>query len=119
MFKIAHKFRRFTVGHAHTSKPNYTKFNLGHFIKKFLVRRIEKNSDFCFACSKDSGEYFFRKKAFKILNNAIDTAKFEFDLQKREASRSKLGINDDCFVVGTVGSFTGVKNPHFLVEIII
>lgn len=118
VFKLAHKFERITVGHAHTSKPKYKKFKLTNLLKELLVKKIEEHSDFCFACSKDSGEYFYKNKEFVILNNAIDSQKFEFDSDMRNKVRQELNLDETNFVVGTVGSFTGVKNPMFTVEII-
>ena len=52
-----------------------------------------------------------------VLNNAIDTKKFAFNVDNRQKLRQKLRISDDCFVVGHSGKINQQKNHNFLIDI--
>ncbi len=82
-----------------------------------LVRQARMRSDYHFACGEQAGLFMFKHKDnFKILNNAIDTEKFQFIPELRIEKRKELKIEDD-FVVGMVGGFTALKNHVKLVEV--
>ena len=118
-FKIAHNFGCITIGHSHCTKgtENGTlKSILRTWIKTFHMRKLEKNSDYCFACSTPAGEWVFPNKEFTVLNNAIDTNKFKFDVDVRKRVRNQLHI-DKNFVIGAVGRIMYQKNPLGIVEI--
>ena len=55
------------------------------------------------ACSKYASEFMFGKKESTQIFNGIDVEKYEFSEDTRARVRSKYGINDEDFVVGTVG----------------
>ena len=76
---------------------------------------IKKATDY-FACSKLAGEWLYKGKVnFKVINNAIDVQKFQFDEERRNHIRKALGI-DRNFVVGHIGRFSEQKNHKFLVR---
>ncbi len=71
------------------------------------------------ACSKNAGEYMFKKfkhKTFDVLNNGINVDEFKFSEIDRLMIRKKLKIEDK-FVVGNVGRLVEQKNHKFLLEI--
>jgi glycosyltransferase involved in cell wall biosynthesis len=114
-FKVAKEIGRITIGHSHSTKSN--KVNLRRMLQICIMKNIERYTDYAFACSQKAGEWLFPNMKFEILNNAIDTKKFVFDEAKREKIRNELGINDECFVVGTVGRLTYPKNPLGIIDI--
>jgi glycosyltransferase involved in cell wall biosynthesis len=59
----------------------------------------------------------FRGASFSILNNAIDTKLYLFDINKRKIQRDKWGIKSGELLVGHVGRFFPQKNHVFLVDI--
>ena len=69
-----------------------------------------------FACGEKAGQFLFRGKPYQMIPNAIDAAKFLFDLEIRTQKRAELGL-DGTFVVGHVGRFCYPKNHEFLVDI--
>lgn len=113
-FNIAHKDRRITIGHSHAIE--YRKVGLRERIKRHIQRHTEEYSDYCFACSQDAGKWLFPHKEFTVLNNAVDTEKFQYDPAVRAEVRKELGLHD-CFIVGIVGSLSEVKNPFGTMEI--
>lgn len=64
------------------------------------------------ACSQEAGEWLFgARQDFKIINNAIDCDKFQFENATRNRVRKELQLEDK-FVIGHVGRFEDQKN-HF------
>lgn len=103
------------IAHIHSNKYN------GNFIenvyKKYLGKKIKKNTDCMFACSKQAGEFLFGKNAkFDIINDSIDIEKFRYNQEIREKVRNTLNIKKDCFLIGNVARFHPVKNHIFLLE---
>lgn len=101
------------IAHSHTSEMIHD----FKYIPKLILRSLyTKYANTLFACSKKAGEYFFKGKDYKILNNAIDSKKFIYNEDIRKEMRQKLGL-EDSFVVGHVGRFHPQKNHKFLIEI--
>lgn len=71
-----------------------------------------------FACSKQAGRWLFGHKAFKIVNNAIVLDRFRFSFEDRKKTKELFGFEDDCVVLGQVGSLTERKNPFFSLELL-
>ena len=100
---------------AHSHNANQDK-NIKYLIKRFYMRSIPKYATDLFACGEDAGNWMFNGKSFKILNNAIDSNLFKFNLETRNKIRSEMNL-DDKFVVGHVGRFDLQKNHSFLIDI--
>lgn len=89
---------------------------------KFLFRKYGKyvlkhcGATKLLACGKDAGKYLFDGLPFKVLPNAVDTAKFRFNAALREKKREELGVTDK-LVLGNVARFHPVKNQTYLVDI--
>ncbi len=93
-------------------------FNFLHYMCKGLVC---KYADHFFACSDKAAEWMFNKsinknKNYKIIYNAIDTAKYNFNPTLRDETRKELCI-DDGFVIGSVGNICYQKNHTFLIDV--
>ena len=105
---IAHKFNRCTIGHIHASSS--CDGMKGRIIDCF-VHRIEKVSDICFACSETAGKWAYRAKSFTVLNNAVNSTRFKFDVKKRVFMRQQLGLNKNEKAIFVVANLSEVKNP--------
>ena len=114
ILSIAKKNGLKTIAHSHSTSNGS---GMGSFVKRVFQKNIVNHADFCFACSKESGEWLFPNKNFFVLNNAIDTAKFTFSPDARAKIRQELGLSEDCLVIGTVGRLTTPKNPHGIIDI--
>lgn len=73
------------------------------------------------ACSQAAAEFLFpqkvlREKSYRFIPNGIQTQRFAFNSQMREAVREELGISD-CFVIGNVGRLCYQKNQSFLLDV--
>ncbi len=93
-------------------------FTCLHFLCKPLV---SKYANRFYTCSEKAAEWMFtrginRRKGYRIILNAVDTAAFVFSQEKRRHFREKLDI-DDKFVIGNVGNLCYQKNPLFLIAV--
>lgn len=73
-------------------------------------------------CSKNAllwnfGEKVCNKKNGTVINNAIEAERYKYDSDIRQKTREKLGITEECKVIGNVARFTVQKNMEFLIEI--
>lgn len=118
ILKIAKKNGCVTISHSHSTSNGK---GFASIIKKILQSKIPKYSDFCFACTYNSGKWLFGEKVvksdkFKVIPNAIDTEKYKFSESIRQKMRCELGIEEK-IVYGHVGRFHPAKNHGFLLEL--
>ncbi len=100
--------------HSHVTKSaDITSHKIRNDILGYFAVR---NANCYFACSSKAGEYLFKSRRFKVINNAIDIENYRFDTDKREEVRESLDIKDK-FVLGTVGRLCAQKNQKFLLDI--
>lgn len=73
------------------------------------------------ACSQKAADWLFGaqipRDKIRIMKNAIDLKRFQFDRQVRDQVRGELDINDGTLVLGTAGRLSYQKNHVFLIEL--
>lgn len=69
-----------------------------------------------FACSSLAGRYMFHNDNFRIIPNAIDTGRFQYDKFVRKEVRNELHLGHKK-VIGFTGRLHEQKNPLFLIDI--
>ena len=107
------------ISHSHTTM--YSDKRISAIRNRILCIPLKLNSTHYFACSEAAGKFLYGKKIvqnerFKIINNAINLEKYEFDEILRNNMRESLGIKDE-LVIGHIGRFNKQKNHVFLIEI--
>ena len=113
--KVAKKLGLITISHCHASTNGN---GISAKIADYLHRNINRYTDYRFACSRQAGEWLYGEEAtFTVIPNAIDTAIFKFNNEKRRLVRSDLGISDYSMVIGHVGRFIQVKNHDFILSV--
>lgn len=100
--------------HSHVTKSADTK--LKKIRNDLLVPIAIKNATHYFACSKDAGKLIFKNKEYIVINNAIDSRKFQYNINKREKLRKEMKL-EDTFVFGNIGRLCPQKNQLFLLDI--
>lgn len=90
-------------------------------ITKLLRLPLLKKADYCLACSREAGEAVFGSKwagsaKARLVPNAINAQRFQYNPALREKMRTELSLGDS-FVIGHVGRFHYAKNHEFLLEI--
>lgn len=72
------------------------------------------------ACSWKAADWLYGDKIprdkIKIINNAIEVEKYQYNPILREDVRKQLGL-DNCFVIGHTGRFEYQKNHEFLLRV--
>jgi len=91
---------------------------IGNIFKPLLI----KYSTDYFACSKIAGEWLFGNKIvksskFKVIHNAIDYEKFQYNETIRKKIRDELNIDDETVIIGNVARFETQKNHEFLIDV--
>ena len=69
------------------------------------------------ACSRLAGDWLWGKRAYQVVNNAVDPDAFLFDAHERDSVRREFEIPEDAFVVGHMGRFCPQKNQEYLLRI--
>lgn len=101
------------IAHAHNNSITLNRT----YLPKLLMKSIyPKYATHLFACSEEAGRFFFKKRNFKVINNAIDAKKFIANADVRQSVREEIGV-EHSFVVGHVGRFHIQKNPLFVLDI--
>lgn len=112
------------IMHSHSSGfdiKNPTKRRLKTLVHNIGKLFLHSMADKCLACSNKAGEWLYSMKTvksdkFKVINNAVDVEKFQYNERLRREKREELNI-DNAFVIGHVGSFSYVKNHSFLIDV--
>lgn len=103
------------IAHSHSTSID---LDLKYVLKQFFRSRILDVANHCCACGEEAGKFLFGDGMFQVIPNAIDVAKFSFDLDIRQKKRKELKIENK-FVVGHVGRFSYPKNHKFLINVFI
>lgn len=115
----AKKHGLFTIAHSHSTNVNKSIKGVFYSILSYPVRYV---ADYLFACSNDAainryGKRMSKSENSKILNNAIDTNDFSYNVAIRDKVRKNLGLNSDTVCVGHVGRMDKYKNQTFVISV--
>ncbi len=105
--------------HSHSSKISGNKLHyLTHTLGKLSIRELATHY---LGCSDKAIKWMYGgtgilRKA-ELIKNGINTAEFNFNLEKREGIRSLLNLQNKK-VIGHVGRFMKVKNHEFLLHVL-
>lgn len=103
------------IVHSHNTKAEGILRKTLHLL---MYRLIKKKANLLLACSFDAGKWMFGKNVpFKTVQNAIDLAKFEYSIRKRQAFRKELNVGDSCILYGNVGRLNVQKNQKYLIDV--
>ncbi len=71
------------------------------------------------ACGRQAGRYYYGRRAFEVLPNAVDLSLFAGrDAEQRGAVRHELSIAPDTLVLGHVGRFSAEKNHALMLDLL-
>lgn len=118
--KIAKEYGSKTIAHSHSA--GYRGNKLEQYAKKFFASEVNAVADYWFACSDKAAERLFGQDYNKYqyyyhIPNAIDSEKYRFSTDIRKKIRKQIGVKDDEFLCGHLGTFSAPKNHKFLVDI--
>ncbi|MCM3788888.1 glycosyltransferase family 1 protein [Domibacillus indicus] len=108
------------ISHAHGYKEtrSFKELIRNHFLR--LINKFWAN--YFLSCGIDAGKWLHGKKWYPseknvIINNAIDTKKFSYNLKIRETYRKILNVQNKTVLLH-VGRFSNEKNHLFMIDII-
>ena len=118
--KIAKKYGMKTIAHSHSA--GYRGNRIEQFAKSFFAKGVGKVADYWFACSDKAakrlyGDAYKTYPHYYNIPNAIDAQKYSFNVDIRNCIRKQIGVDENTFLCGHLGSFSAVKNHNFLIEI--
>lgn len=119
ILKIAKSYNLKTICHSHSTSNGK---GIKSIVKKILQKNIHKYADYLFACSMDSAIWLYGEKKAKsdkcfIINNAIDSLKYSYNLSIRNKVRKELNLENK-IILGQVGRIEKVKNYNFSLELL-
>lgn len=103
------------IVHAHSTPKHFNmKYPVRLLFRHFLKGTYTKKA----ACGTEPAKWLFGDDTdVRIIKNAVDTDRFQYEKGVREKTRKILKIKDDALVVGHIGRFTYEKNHEYLLEI--
>lgn len=119
VIKLAKKAKvKRIILHAHNARQNLPKivsiykiFKEIHYIDKYVTDYL--------ACSTAAAKWMFPLKYKKthIIYNGINMKKFEYQIKTRKRIRQDFGINDNDYMIISVGRLSQEKNMDRIIEI--
>ena len=85
-------------------------------IHNLAKRSFHKSYTHRFACGELAGKWLYGDRDFIVINNGVDTLKFEYKKEIREAAREELGLNNKK-VIGHIGHFSYQKNHEYVLKL--
>lgn len=108
------------IAHAHSARPIQGGRDRVRQLASAVLNPLYATD--LLACGILAGERTFgrlntRTEKFRVLPNAVDTARFAFQPEVRAVKRKELGV-EGRFVLGMVGRLAPVKNIPFAIQLI-
>ena len=98
------------IAHCHTNKCM-------HPIMNWLCSPFLLYAQTIGLAVSDEAAWVYKKCRYTVLQNTIDTTKYEFNENSRKRIRKAYGISNDEVVIGHCGKFYEAKNHKFLLEV--
>lgn len=87
-----------------------------YLVHKLLRPLILYYATDLFACSKDAGEWMYGFQPFKVMNNGIDTVRFQYNEDDRKRYRQELGLTEKNVLIN-VGRLAYQKNQSWIIKL--
>ena len=118
--KVAKEMGCATIAHSHSA--GYRGNKLQQWVKSIYAKRVGKVADSWFACSDKAAERLFGDAYstyphYYDIPNAINAENYLYDPDRARKIRKLLGIGEDEFLCGHVGTFSAPKNHSFLLDV--
>ena len=110
---------KYCISHSHNTK--FSDYRVRAIRNKLMCLPITLVADYWFACSKEAGKALYGRKfefssKAKVINNAINCEKFNYNKKIRERKRKELSIENKK-VIGYIGRLNPQKNVCFFLNV--
>lgn len=117
---IAKKHGCRTIAHIHST--GFRGYLLERQMKHLFSRLAKKYADYWFACSPLAaqmlyGDDYKTYPHYYEMPNAIDVKRYMFDESIRKRLRNEMGVQEDEFLCGHVGTFSVPKNHKHILNV--
>lgn len=102
------------IAHAHNCSEVK---NLKYYLKLYYKSKLPQCANYFLACSNEAGKWLYGDREFILLNNAIDTKQYAFNMGSRVKIRDEFSISEDTLVIGNVSRFEPQKNHSFILDV--
>lgn len=118
--KVAKEKGCATIAHSHSD--GYRGGFLQRMMKRHYAKGVGAVADYWFACSDSAAMRLFGNgykdyPNYYEIPNAINAEKYVYSEEKAKRIRNEIGVADDEWLCGHVGTFSVPKNHSFLIEI--
>lgn len=120
VFPIAKKYGvKHCISHSHNTK--YSDYHMRAIRNRIMCIPLKYQADTWAACGIKAGEFLYGRNFLKspkhlIINNAIDTERFKYNVETRKKIRQEYNLTNE-FLIGNVGSLKIQKNQQYLIQI--
>lgn len=118
--KVAKKHGCKTIAHIHST--GYRGSFVERLTKKVFSKLTKSQADYWFACSDKAAQFLYGNDFNKYpyyyeMPNSIKVENYLFDEEKRSIIRKELGLDNDIFLIGHVGTFSEPKNHTHILRV--
>lgn len=112
---IANRNKIRTILHSHSVINNRGGIiaRLVHVMNRTIIKKIKMTN---IACSKEAGKWMFGSKNFQIINNAIDSKKYQYNNETAQKLKAENNLSNE-IIIGHAGRFVETKNHKFIIKI--
>ena len=115
--KIAKKYCKKVILHAHNDNFNSDVLYIRHFINNIIKLLYYRKNYTYLAASENCNKFCFNSKKVIILSNCINYKLYQENKLTRKKYRKLYNISDNEIVIGHIGRFEKQKNHDFLIDI--
>ncbi len=106
----------------HCHNPGDTFGTVKRLFHNYNRWRLPRYATDFWSCDEDSSAWFYSEDIiaddrYRVIPNAIDTARFAFNPETREIMRQKHGLTDN-LVIGHIGRFEEQKNHRLFIPVL-
>lgn len=118
--KVAKKHGCKTIAHIHST--GYRGGFLERLTKKVFSKLTKSQADYWFACSDKAAQFLYGNDFYKYpqyyeVPNSIKVENYLYNEKKRCEIRKELGLDEDTFLIGHVGTFSEPKNHTHILRV--
>ncbi|MCO6439771.1 MAG: glycosyltransferase, exosortase A system-associated [Nitrococcus mobilis] len=99
-----------------TTRPGSVRYRLTSALETHVLRRVDAVTCICEGLRGDITARGISAERITVIPNAVDPARFRFDLPRDEALATELGLDGEATVLGFIGSFYGYEGLELAVR---
>ena len=103
------------IVHAHRIGWDTEILRIKVFFSKLLISMLATDK---LACSDVAGRSLFIGGNYRVIKNGFCVNSYRYNDENRRALRERLGINDDCILLGGIGRIDRNKNQRFMIDVL-